>query len=72
MMSDLKAYLAENKRAPISDLVNHFDSEPTAIRGMLDLYIRKSRVRLIDSGMGDCGGCTKCDAFALEIYEWIE
>ncbi|HJN24311.1 MAG TPA: FeoC-like transcriptional regulator [Rhodospirillales bacterium] len=71
MMSELKTYMAENKRVPIGDLANHFDSDPAAIRGMLELYVRKGRARRIDSGGGDCGGCTKCDLFTFEIYEWL-
>jgi DeoR/GlpR family transcriptional regulator of sugar metabolism len=69
ILSDLKSYLAERKRAPIGDLASRFGSEPDAIRGMLAHLMRKGRVRRLDSG-AVCGGCQKCDAFALEIYEW--
>lgn len=69
ILSQLKSYLATRKRAPIADLVNHFDSEPDAIRGMLAHFIAKGQVRQLESE-GACGGCQKCDAFNLEIYEW--
>jgi len=69
ILSDLKSYLAEHKRAPIGDLVNHFESEPEAIRGMLEHFAHKGLVRRLDWD-GTCGGCRKCDAFAFEIYEW--
>jgi hypothetical protein len=69
ILSDLKSYLARHKRAPIGDLVNRFESEPEAIRAMLAHFIRTGRVRRLD-GDGTCGGCRKCDAYALEIYEW--
>ncbi len=71
MMSDLKAYMAAYRRVPMTDLVNHLHADPDAIRGMLDIYVRKGRVRRLESELGDCGGCTKCDAFQLEIYEWV-
>lgn len=70
ILSDLKSYLVERKRAPIGDLTNHFNSEPEAIRGMLMHFMRKGRVQRLD-GDTTCGGCNKCDPFALEIYEWI-
>jgi len=69
ILSEIKTYLMERKRAPIGDLVSHFDAEPEAIRGMLEHFIRKGRVRRIDSG-GTCGGCQKCNDFNLEVYEW--
>ncbi len=71
ILSDLKTYLTSRKRAPIGDLANHFNSEPDAMRGMLEHFIRKGKLRRLD-GDGACGGCHKCDAFALEIYEWTE
>jgi hypothetical protein len=69
ILSDLKSYLAEHKRAPIGDLVNRFESEPEAIRGMLEHFAHKGLVRRLDWD-GTCGGCRKGDAFAFEIYEW--
>ncbi|MEN8197285.1 MAG: FeoC-like transcriptional regulator [Pseudomonadota bacterium] len=69
ILSDLKSYLAEHRHVPIGDLVNHFASEPEAIRGMLEHFAHKGLVRRLDGG-GTCGGCRKCDAYAFEIYEW--
>ena len=70
ILSDLKSYLRERKRVPIEDMANRFDTDPDALRGMLDTWIRKGRVRRLNPEGGDCGGCSKCDAFKLEIYEW--
>lgn len=71
ILSEIKSYMAERGRVSIGDLVNHFRAEPEAIRGMLEHWIRKRRIRRLD-GEGTCTGCTKCDAYALEIYEWVE
>ncbi len=38
--------------------------------GQLAHFIRKGRLRRLDAPLGDCSGCAKCDAFALEVYEW--
>lgn len=69
ILSELKSYLVMRKRAPIQDLVSHFDSSPDAIRGMLAHFVRKGQVRQLEVD-GMCGGCQKCDAYNLEIYEW--
>jgi len=69
ILSDLKSYLAEHHRSPIGELVRHFNADPDAIRGMLAHFIRKGQVRRLDEGRS-CSGCQKCDAAALEIYEW--
>jgi hypothetical protein len=70
ILSELKRYLVRHRRAAIGDLATRFDADPAAIRGMLDVWIRKGRVRRLESEAGDCGGCNKCDAFDFEIYEW--
>lgn len=71
ILSELKHYLAERRRAPMSDLVSRFEVEPDALRGMLQHLLRKGRVRRLDTGgCGPCGGC--CATPAPEIYEWVE
>lgn len=70
ILSDLKSYLAARRRAPIGDLVNRFDAEPDAIRGMLEHFIRKGQARRLDGSEDTCGGCQKCAPLASEIYEW--
>ena len=71
ILSELKAYLKERGRAPMVDLVNRFRTEPEVLRGMLAHMIAKGRVRRLNTEAGDCGGCSKCGAFALEVYEWV-
>ena len=71
ILAELKSYMAERGRVPIDDLVNRFGVEPDALRAMLGHWMRKGRVQRLDSGAGECGGCSKCDAFRLEIYRWI-
>jgi len=69
ILSEVRAYLAERKRAPLSDLQLRFNAQPDALRGMLQHLIRKGRVREI-SGKS-CDGCCKCAPETLEIYEWL-
>lgn len=72
ILSELKRYLTAHKRASIGDLANRFAAEPDAVRGMLAHFIAKGRVRRLDDAdaNGQCGGCKKCDAYTMEIYEW--
>ena len=69
ILSEIKRYLALHRRVPIADLVNRFEVEPDALRGMLDIWIDKGKVRRT-AIEGTCGGCSKCAAFAMEVYEW--
>ena len=71
ILSKLKSYLVERKRVPIGDLANHFDADPSAVRGMLEHFVRKGQVQRVDAE-GACTGCQKCDPALQEIYEWTE
>lgn len=72
ILSDVKRYLSKNTRMTLADLSLHFDTEPDAMRGMLENWIRKGKVRKHDAGDGCGNGCAKCDnATGLEIYEWV-
>lgn len=72
-LSDLKIYLSERKMVPLSDIAVHFDSDPDALRGMLEHWIRKGRVRLhLDDGCQGscCGGCSSHGN--KDVYEWVQ
>ena len=70
ILSDIRDYLRQRGQASLSDIALHFDSEPDAIRGMLDTWVRKGRVVKLDGGSA-CGGCNQCDAAANEVYQWV-
>jgi hypothetical protein len=44
ILSDIKEYLVKHKRVILGGLAVHFGTEPEAMKGMLDLWIRKGRV----------------------------
>lgn len=73
-LSDIRSYLSERKMAPLRDIALHFDSDPDALRGMLDHWIRKGKVRRHqDDGCRSncCGGCGEGGEHK-EIYEWLQ
>ncbi|MBK1695484.1 sugar metabolism transcriptional regulator [Chromatium weissei] len=70
IISELSRYLRDNQRAALRDLACHFDSEPEALRGILELLERRGRVRKLPANTPCSGGCCSCDPTSIEIYEW--
>jgi putative ferrous iron transport protein C len=71
ILTELKSYLKLNKKAVVKDMAYHFDTTPDAIKGMLEHWIRKGKVRRVEGSL--CNkGCCKADPTHLEIYEWVE
>lgn len=71
ILSDLRRYLQQKRRAPLNDLVLYFQVDADALRGMLDKWISKGKVRLAASNRSCGTTCCKCDPTLTEIYEWI-
>lgn len=72
ILSDLRSYLKEQRRAALADLVAHFNIDADALRGMLDKWISKGKVRKLPL-TPSCGtSCCQCDSALTEIYEWTE
>ena len=71
ILSEIKQYLMKHKRATLGDLSVHFDTDPDAMRGMLEQWIRKGRVSKSDLKASCNKTCSKCsDDAAMEIYQW--
>jgi hypothetical protein len=68
ILSDLRDYLATRGRTSLVDLRARFQVDDDALRGMLDVWIRKGRVRRLDA---TCSGCCGCGGSA-EVYEWVK
>jgi len=64
--------LRQSKRASLTDLAEVLDTHPEALRGMLDMLVRKGRIRRLPSGTTCGGGCSKCKPEAVELFEWVE
>ena len=71
ILSDIKRYLSERGQATLADMALHFQTSPDAVRGMLEVWAGKGKVRrhLTDPSCGS--SCSKCDPASVEIYEWI-
>jgi hypothetical protein len=73
ILSDLRDYLKQHQRVALSDLMLHFHIEADALRGMLEKWIRKGKVKKISPDSTVCGtSCCKCDPALTELYEWLD
>lgn len=72
ILSDLRDYLRAHRRVALADIVTHFNMDADALRGMLDKWISKGKVRKVPLS-ASCGtSCCQCDTALTEIYEWLE
>ncbi|MBW1697406.1 MAG: FeoC-like transcriptional regulator [Deltaproteobacteria bacterium] len=71
LLSDIKRYLAEHRQITLADLAVHFDTDPDAMRGMLEQFVRKGKLRKLVHE-GSCGNCCggSCNSAKVEIYHW--
>lgn len=72
ILSELRSYLQQHRRVPLNDLVLHFGVEADALRGMLQKWIGKGKLRQTSAGSNCGSGCCKCDPLLTDIYEWID
>ena len=71
ILSDLRAYLKQQRRVALADLIVHFNTDADAMRGMLDKWISKGKVRKLALN-SSCGtSCCQCETTLTEIYEWV-
>jgi hypothetical protein len=68
-MSDIKKCLQQRGQAPLSDIVNHFGSEPGAVLAMLEHWQRKGRIGRFS--VSRCSGCKRCEAAVADVFRWI-
>ena len=75
MLLEIKHYLIERHQTSLRDLALHFNTDLDAMRGMLEPWINKGKVRKC-AAETICGGCSEGCAAAsegeMEVYEWVE
>ena len=71
ILREIRDYLRQRGRAPLRDMAIHFDMDESALRGALEHWIRKGRVRRLPPGT-TCFGCSSCAPQDIELYEWVE
>ena len=72
ILSEVRDYLKTRSQATLSDIALHFDTDPDALRGMLEVWIKKGKIRK-RMATDSCGSsCNSCEPTATEIYEWVD
>lgn len=73
ILSELRDYLKGRQHVSLRDLSRHFNIDPDALRGMLQIWIAKGRVRKVASGSrrACATSCCQCDPSVIEFYEWV-
>jgi hypothetical protein len=70
LLTDVKAFLAARGQVSLADLAMHFTMAPDAMRGIVETWIAKGRVRRVSDRL-PCGSCGKCESATTDVYEWI-
>lgn len=71
ILARVESHLRERKRASLTNLAETLDTHPEALRGMLDMLVRKGRIRRLPSGTSCGGGCSKCRPETVELFEIV-
>ncbi len=72
ILADIKRYLEQRGQAALADIALHFDADPEAVRGMLEVWMRKGRVHRQMANAACGSACHQCDSAVTEIYVWGE
>jgi len=71
ILVDIRHYLANHQTATLNDLAIHFDADPESIRGMLQIWISKGRIKKMPVQTSCGGGCGRCHCSLGESYQWV-
>ncbi len=71
ILARLENHFRQYRRSSLTDLAEILDAQPEALRGMLDLLVRKGRLRRLPTGTACGGGCNKCKPESVELFEWV-
>jgi len=70
ILSDIGRYVQEQKQVTLSQVALHFNAQPDAVRGMLDIWVKKGKITR-QQATASCGStCQQCDTDSTEIYIW--
>jgi hypothetical protein len=70
ILADIGRYVQERRQVTLNEIARHFDAQPDAVRGMLDVWINKGRIsrQLVTTACGST--CQQCDVASIEMYTW--
>lgn len=72
ILADVRDYLRTHRTATLGDLALHFDVPHEAMRGMVEQFVAKGRVKPLSFEATCNTACpTACDDTAMTIYQWV-
>ena len=70
ILSEVRDYVRSRGQASLAEIALHFDADPEAVRGMLEVWVRKGQVAR-RAATASCGSsCSQCDPASTELYLW--
>lgn len=70
ILSDIGRFVEERQQATLGEIARHFEAQPDAVRGMLEIWIRKGAIYK-QLATASCGTtCQQCNVDSIEIYTW--
>ena len=69
ILKDIRNYLKQRKQASLTDIALHTNADAEAVKGMLDVLIRRGEVSLAQSTFACQSSCGQCTANS-DIYFW--
>lgn len=70
ILSEIKDYVKTRRQSSLSDIALHFDAEPEAVRGMLQFWVNKGRIKKHQAALKCAGSCHCSQKNETELYEW--
>lgn len=70
LLTQLKGHIKNHRVVSLFDLINRFNADPEVIRDMLQLWIRKGKIRALQKTTSCGSKCVKCHPYITETYEW--
>lgn len=69
MLTAVRDAVEARPAVSLADVASRVGAHPGAVRGMLDVWVRKGVIRRVPT---PCGGCTDCDPATIEMYQTVE
>jgi len=71
ILTEVRDYIRSRGLVALRDLALEFDMEEQAMRGVLEHWERKGRIRRLPKGTS-CTGCSTCSPEDIEIFKWLD
>jgi len=69
ILRELRDYIKQRNQVEIGEIASHFDTDPDALRGMIDHMIRKGQVQKLSCGSA-CSSSSCCSVAISEVFQW--